>query len=976
MLARMIALACLCRLAPRHHFAPDTPLPAPPRPRRDARPESERRSLAGQARPRVRLGAGLPLWLLVLSLAAGAQAAGASVSVQHLTCEYLSDPLGVEARAPRLSWQLLAVNPRAHGQRQTAYRVLVASSATLLARNQGDLWDSGWVGSDQSQLVPYTGRPLRSGQACFWKVRAQDEARRSTPWSRPGTWSMGLLAAADWTAQWIGARQEFRRRPGSPPPDNDLPDPWLRKTITLPAAPRRALMYVASIGYHELYVNGQKVGPAVLMPCVSDHNVRARYVTYDLAPYLHAGPNALGLWLGASWSLYPPYHPAGAPRGPIAIAQTDLEFPDGQTVRVVSDGTWKEHPSPNTTLGVWDFTNFGGERYDARQELTHWSDPHLDDRAWSAATVWTPHLILSPQNVEPNRPVEEIRPVSIAQPSPGIWRVDMGVNFSGWLEVAVRGQPGDVIELKLSERQEAAMTHRLHDTYIIGPSGHGVFRNHFNYGTARWVQLEGLRQPPTLTDLRGWLVRTDYRRTTRFACSNPLLNEIYNATVWTWQNLSLGGYSVDCPQRERMGYGGDAHATTETALDNFSLGAFYTKWSQDWRDVQGLGAAWGTAAAHTTPALEAGNLPYTAPTLWGGGGPAWSGYCVTLPWLMYRHFGDTRILADNLETIHRWLAFLDTKARHHLLRRWGGEWDFLGDWLWPGAEGVNGDTRETLFFNNCYWVYNLQTAARIAVALGNTNLARQWQTEAAAIKTALQHEFAQPAGGYVNAGPAYLALALLIDLPPADQRARVEQLLIDQLQRVHHGHFWAGITGGYFLIQSLLALDRPDLMYLMANQTDYPSWGNMLRHGATTLWEDWEGKLSLCHSSYLHIGAWFIEGLAGIQPADDGRGYQRFALRPGLWPDCPLQWVRCSMDSPYGIIQSDWRRTAAGLLFEITVPPNTEATAYLPAHDPAAVSQGGRALGPRTPARTVSDGGHTKVAVQLPAGHYRLEVHP
>jgi alpha-L-rhamnosidase len=229
------------------------------------------------------------------------------------------------------------------------------------------------------------------------------------------------------------------------------------------------------------------------------------------------------------------------------------------------------------------------------------------------------------------------------------------------------------------------------------------------------VTIEGLRERPALSDFRAWLVRTDFSRAAEFECSNELLNRIYDTTLWTFEDLSLGGYVVDCAHRERMGYGGDAHATTECGLNNYHLGAFYTKWNQDWHDVQGGSAAWGTGEkAAVQDTIEAGNLPYTAPTYWGGGGPGWSGFCITLPWEIYERYGDTRILSESFPTIQRWLTFLETKAEGDILRRWGGKWDFLGDWLWPGAKGVNGDTRETLFFNNCYWIFNLQTAARIA----------------------------------------------------------------------------------------------------------------------------------------------------------------------------------------------------------------------------------------------------------------------
>lgn len=423
-------------------------------------------------------------------------------------------------------------------------------------------------------------------------------------------------------------------------------------------------------------------------------------------------------------------------------------------------------------------------------------------------------------------------------------------------------------------------------------------------------------------------------------------------TLWTFENLTVGGYVVDCPQRERMGYGGDAHATTTTGLSNYKLGAFYTKWSEDWRDVQG----------------KTGDLPYTAPTYFGGGGPAWSGY--------YQRYGDKRILEQNLPTIERWLTFLETKAKGNLLRRWGGRWDFLGDWLWPGAppvtvdagdgtslssrlykhqivaqrhlrrwaerleilddwfwqgpDGINGDTRETLFFNNCYWLYDLRTSAQIATVLGKSSQAAAWNQRADDVRRVVHARFFNAAdNSYVNGSQAYLAIALLADVPPAELRPAVWKRLEDEILNVRKGHIHAGITGGAFLFKTLMEAHRDDLLFAMVGKDDYPSWGYMLKQGATTFWEDWEGspKRSRLHSSYLYVGAWFIQGILGIQPDPKAPGFKHFVIRPA---PLDLTWAKGHYDSLYGRIESNWRREAGRFTLEVTIPPNTTATVILP----------------------------------------------
>ncbi len=909
----------------------------------------------------------------LLSGSAIEAATPASVSATDLTCEYLKDPLGLDITHPRLGWKLQPVDPFSHGQKQTAYRIIVASNPATLDRDQGDLWDSRWVSSAQSQLVEYAGKDLRSGQRCWWKVRVKDEKGRVTPWSPAARWSIGLLEPADWTAKWIGTDMQFERTAGAPA-DNSLPDPWLRKSFALESAPARATIYVASVGYHDLFVNGRKVGEAVLSPCATDHTHRARYITYDITEYLRPGQNVIGLWLGFSWSIFPPYRTPDKPGSPIVIAQADLDFGKGKALRIGTDESWRWFPSPNTTIGVWDFMHFGGERYDANKELPQWSDATCEDSNWKPVQVYQPKLILSAQKVEGNRPVHELKPVAITEPKPGIWRVDMGVNFTGWIEVKLAGAPGDKIELKWSERAEQEMTHQLHSFYVLGPSGTGTFRNHFNYGVGRWIQIHGLRQKPALSDIRGWLVRTDYQPASNFSCSDDLLNRIYSTTLWTYECLSLGGYLVDCAQRERMGYGGDAHATTATGMDTFKTAALYSKWAEDWRDVQGKASAWGVdrkeGEAGSGKKVEAGNLPYTAPTYWGGGGPGWSGYCVTLPWEMYRRFGDRRLLEQMLPTIERWLDFVETKASGNLLRRYGGEWDFLGDWLWPGAKGVNGDTRETLFFNNCYWVYNLQTAANIANVLGRKDLVNRWLKRAEVVRQAIHKEFFNPVdNSYVNGNQAYLAIALISDIPPRELRLPVLQRLEQEILLNRKGHFWAGITGGSFVVKEMLEAERPDLMYAMARQEEFPGWGDMLRRGATTIWEDWEGNLSLCHSSYLHIGAWFIEGLGGIRPDN---GYKHFLIQPGIWPTCPLQWTKCRFDSPYGLVESNWRRDGERILYAITVPPNTIATVLLRAGEQSSFTESGKAISRAPGIHHVRREGHS-IVMEVEPGQYLFE---
>jgi len=881
-----------------------------------------------------------------------------SINPVELTCEYLNNPQGLDVKHPRLSWTLTATNGSAFGQRQSAYRILVSSnkvssnkvssskvssSTETLNRNKGDMWDSGWIPSDDMQLIRYNGKPLRSDQTYYWTVAVKDENGNESDYSKIAEWHTGLFSQEEWTAKWIGTDEVYNPAEGS----NKMQDPWFRKTFDLKEKPAKATLFVASVGYHDVYVNGQKIGDHVLAPAVTDHTKRARYIAYDIAPALNRGKNVIALWLGTSWSIFAPYATPDKPRTPIVIAQADLCDREGEKmVRIETDESWKTHPSPNKLIGNWGFGvgGYGGEIWDANQEIEGWNLSTLNDRTWKNATVYSPALKLSAQRVETNTLHDERQPVAIESLPDGSYRVDMGVNFAGWTQIHVKGNPGDTIRFLFSEREQDEMTFNLHNAYVVGASGEGVFQNRFNYSSGRWITIRGLTSAPRKEDIKGWLVRTDFADAADFACSDSLQNWIYNTIKWTFENLSLGGYIVDCPQRERFGYGGDAHATSETGMLNYKLAAFYTKWLEDWQDVQGTEPMvgnmndpdWARKQEGSGRMLGGGILPQTAPTYHGGGGPAWGGIVVTLPWFMYQYYGDADVLKENFDMIKGWMDFLDTHVENNMLKRYGGEWDFLGDWLWPGAtaQGMNNYSDENLFFNNCYWVYNLKTAAQIAAAIGKTVEAEKWRQQAEIAGSTIHEKYYhQDDHSYSDRSMRSLAAALYGDIMPAALRPKVMERLEKEILANKKGHIDVGITGGAMLFNVLREEGRDDLLYAMTSQTTYPSWGFMRENGATTIWEMWEKDLpghSLLHSSYLYPGAWYIDGVAGIRKDSVNPGFRKFTIRIPKLTETQISWAKADFDSPAGLIRSSWKREKGKLMLDVTVPPNCSATVWFP----------------------------------------------
>lgn len=887
-----------------------------------------------------------------------------SVAPASLRCEYLTEPIGLDIKQPRLSWELKARDYKQRGQRQTAYRILVSSSKELLGKNIADLWDSGSVLSDETAHVVYKGKELMAGQSCYWKVSVSDEGKHWSEWSETARWSIGLFSA-DWKAKWIGNKESVAKNNGGKPIDNIMSDPWFRKSFSLERQPEKAMIYVASVGYHELYINGSKISNYVLAPSATDHKSRARYVSYDITKELKPGKNVIGVWLGVSWSIFPAYQTEDKPAIPLVMAQTEITLSGNKHIQIITDDTWKTQESPNALLGYWDAHHFEGEIYDATLENDDWCKTGFNDLNWNQAAIFDPKLSVSADKTYQNHLSKEIIPISIEEVQSGIYCVDMGINYAGWYQMQVEGNPGDTIEFKFSEKKGEAASFGLRSIYIIGASGKGTFSNRFNYMSGRWIQISGLKSKPLSRQIKGWMIRPNFEQTGHFECDIPLLNDIYNTSLWTFENLSLGNYVVDCPQRERRGYGGDALATTRMALDNYDLGAFYTKWMEDWRDVQ----------------QADGNVPYTAPTHIGGGGPSWSGYIVTLPWEVYCQYGDRRILEESLPSIKRWLSFLESKSADDMLVRWGGKWGFLGDWLWPQSWNERklmesqgkalGDTKETLFFNNCIWIYNLDLAAQMAEILGDEK-SLEYRKRADEVRKAVHSTFFNEQDySYVNGYPAYLAMALYVNLPPQNIRANVWKRLEEEISVNRKGHFWGGITAGSFLFYTLLDNDKNDLIYTMAMKEDFPSWGNMIKQGLGTYFEDWECRGSALHSSYLYIGSWFTEALGGIKRPR--AGYKQFVIEPWISRTIGPKSVKSHYHSLQGTIVSNWNISGEILNIEVTVPPNTETLLRLKNIDSSTIKEGGKSLKNMKSISFVSEGkSNETTALSLKAGKYNF----
>lgn len=859
------------------------------------------------------------LSIIAISLAF-ALSSFAGLHVGELRCEYLNNPLGIDAAQPRLSW---IVNSNDRGQKQTAYQILVASSPKALRKGRGDLWDSGKIASDQTTFVAYNGEPLASRQACFWKVRSWDKTGKVSSWSKVSSWEMGLLAPEDWQAQWIARTTNL----------DELPAPYLRRELGLDGKIRKARVYVCGLGYYELHINGEKVGDHLLDPGYTRYDRRALYVTYDVTSQLKRGNNAIGVILGNGW-LNPQtkavwnFHEAPWREAPKLLLSLTVEYTDGRTVTVGSDGSWKTGTGPIVFNSI-----YGGENYDARQEIPGWDKPGFDDSAWQKAQIVTaPQGKVVAQLAPPIRASQIIKPVKITEPKPGVFVFDMGQNFAGVTELKVRGPAGRTVTMRHGERlfddgsldtrdmekhvkrMGSEQPHQT-DKYTLKGGGTETYRARFTYYGYQYVEVTGFPGEPTLESLRGIFFHTDVPVAGSFECSNPLLNKIWRAARWAYLS-NLESIPTDCPHREKNGWTGDAHLAAEQAIYNFMAAGIYTKWVNDLGDEQ----------------KPTGQLPGIVPSSgWGyswGNGPAWDSAFTLIPYYLYEYYGDAQPLRDHYDGMKRYVDYLTSRASNNIVNIG------LNDWA-PYKTKTPADITDT-----AYYYRDVQIVALTASLLGKTEDVAHYTRLAGQIKDSFNERFYHAdTGTYGNGSQTSLSCALYQGLVEAENQALVLENLVARVED-SNGHIDTGILGAKYILNVLTEHGRTDVAYQMAAQKDLPSWGWWIEQGATTLWEQWNGSESRNHIMFGDISAWFYRALAGINSDPAAPGFKHFYIRPQ--PVGDLTFAKAEYDSIHGRIVSDWTIANGQFNLNVMVPANTTATIRIPGAKLAEVREGGR----------------------------------
>ena len=846
-----------------------------------------------------------------------------SFALSDLRSEQRSNPLGIDTARPRLSWRLLSER---RAMRQAAYRITAASRPTDLAAGDPLLWDSGRVASDQSWLVEYGGPALRSAQRVYWQVQVWDDTG-ATATSEPAWWELGLLAPADWQAEWVGA-------PFVGGPRTTSPAPFLRTSFTIEQPVARARLFISALGLVEPWLNGARIGEDLFAPGWTDYAKRVQYHTYDLTKRLRLGENVLGAILGDGW-----YCGYLAWRGrqqygdrPKLLAQLLIELADGSTQLIVSGPGWQAAAGP-----ILESDFLMGESYDARRELGNWAEPGYNASSWFDALLLPQNgLALSALIGPPVRRHEELRPIglrAIADEHAPSWVFDMGQNMVGWVRLRVSGPAGATVTLRYAEALNAdgslhsanLRSARSNDHYTLR-GGEELWEPHFTCHGFRFVELLGFPGVPDEETITGVVIHSAIEPIGTFSCSEPLVNQLQHNIVWG-QKGNFVDVPTDCPQRdERLGWTGDAQVFVSTAAFNYDVHSFFARWLRDLEDAQGAD----------------GRVPAVVPTIAGlhdDGGPAWADAAVICPWEIYLSTGDQRLLEDRYQSMVRYIDYLSATSSEGLRCYAGYEgYAGYGDWLaLDGGAGVRGRTSHELI-GTAFYAYSTRLLGQIAAVLGRTADATRYEALFTQVRQAFQARFVTAGGLVAGETQTGYVLALHFDLLPAELRAAAAAELARLIEK-NGKRLATGFVGTPYLAFVLSAAGRLDLAYELLMQRRWPSWLYSVTQGATTIWERWDGWTeergfqtagmnSFNHYAYGAIGAWLYSVVAGIAPDPQRPGYKHVLLRPQ--PGGGLTHARASLTTPYGQLVSDWRSEGGQFHWSIVVPPNSTATAYLP----------------------------------------------
>lgn len=783
-----------------------------------------------------------------------------------------------------------------------------------------DLWDSGVVASAAASGILYTGPPLEPGGAYEWRVQVWDEANRASGWSVGAHWSQVPL----WHAEWIAAQPNDRN-------DEDGPMPLFRKSFAISHRVQRAMLYASGLGQDELHINGKKVGSDELTPGWCDYRKTVYYDAYDVTATLREGQNALGVMLGNGMYrvLKTPGRFTkfvGSFGEPKLSLQLEIEFSDGTALEVLSDGTWKSAPGPITFSST-----YGGEDFDARHEPAGWDQPGFDDAAWqSAVVVEGPGGALTPEIAPAIRVMHSYESVEVTHPKPGVTVYDLGQNFAGWPVIAVAGRAGATVKLTPGEllHPDGTVWQRSSGgpqwfSYTMRGVGVETWHPRFSYYGFRYVQVETIPDAGArIVSLRGDAVHSSSQQVGEFASSDELLNRIHMLILHAIENNAQSLFT-DCPHREKLGWLEETHLMAPSMLFDFDFAGLYAATARNIANVQ------------KSDGPKVGMVPEIAPQYvvfdpqydMFNDSPEWGSATVLAPWYVYERTGDRDFLAAQYDVMRKYVAYLGTRAHDGIVDYGLGDWYDIG----PGDPGISKLTTAGVTGTAIYY-QDLKVMEKTAAVLGKSDESIEYARKAESEKATFNAKFFDVARHrYDKGSQTAQAMPLALRMVPEDERGAVLGTLIADI-RAHQNHTTSGEVGYHYEVEALLDGGRSDVLLDMLQRTDAPSYGYILSQGATSLTEGWDGSHSQDHFMLGSAEEWFYRGLGGIDVNLSREGAERIVVQPVIAGK--LKWVKTRYDSAAGLIESDWQRGDKEAVYEITIPPNSNAMIEIASADP------------------------------------------
>ncbi len=738
------------------------------------------------------------------------------------------------------------------------------------------------------------------------------------------------------------------------------PVPHLRRAFEVGAPVRRALLYGSALGLADFHLNGARVSEERFTSGWTDYHQRVPYRCWDVTGMVRPGANMLGAQLADGW--YSGYVGWGRKRDhygrqPRLRCVLRLEHTDGTVTEVASGEGWTARDG---ALREADFLM--GERYDARAALAGWSAPGGD-----AGEGWQPVVTgaeMDPALVWHQGPpvvvVGEFTPVGRSEPDPGVHVFDLGRNFAGAVRLRVQAPRGTELKLRFAERLDEDgrlyVTNlrgaRAEDTYVCAGEGVEVWEPRFTFHGFQYVELSGLPEAPADEAVTGIAFSSDTPLVGSFASSSPMLDQLASNVLWT-QRANFIEVPTDCPQRdERLGWTGDAQAYVATATLWTDTQAFFRKWLQDLSDAQ----------------RADGQLPTVAPQIVSGddGGPGWADAGTIVPWEVYQRYGDRALLRRQYPSMLRFVEFCRARSVDEVMPP--AQFHCFGDWV-----AIDAPTPHEVIYV-AYYARSVELTARAAEVLGEAaDAARLWELHGR-LRRAFQDAFVDEAGRVRGDTQCAYVLPLAYDLLDGEQVAQAAAHLVRRIED-RGWHLSTGFLGTKELMLVLSKIGREDVAWrLMMNDT-FPSWGFSIRHGATSIWERWDGWTpergfqdpgmnSFAHYSFGAVYQWMVENIGGIRPL--APGYARIGIAPR--PGGGLEHAAVGYDSVRGRIATAWRIADGAFHLEVEIPANTTAEVLVPTADPDSLRESGRS--PEQAGLRVLERGERGVRLAVPSGSW------